>query len=133
MIRFSSVLMALAVLLSTSACSSMMADQSQCVSVDSVLSHISSTNGSDISVCGFLKYEFEDRNLYASEKDAEAQASRNCISLGKVEDFSEDISSFSGQWVRVSGVASSKFCPMGTLCPASCSDTGIFVKSISPR
>lgn len=120
-------------LLCTGACSSMgVSARDQCVTVDRALSDISSTNGTDVEVCGVLKYEFEDRNLYASEKVAKQQSDQRCLSLGKAEGFSGDPEELNGQWVRISGLATSDFCPEGTLCTASCSDVGIFIKGIGP-
>lgn len=118
-------------LLVTAACSSMdVSARDQCVTVDRALSDISSINGTDVAVCGVLKYEFEDRNLYASEKVAKQQSDQHCLSLGNAEGLSGDLEKMNGQWVRISGLATSDFCPEGTLCTASCSDAGIFVKAI---
>lgn len=104
----------------------------QCVSVDRLLTDISSRNGTEVAVCGLLKYELEDRNLYASARFAEQQSNQHCLSLGKAERFSGDLEKLDGQWVRIIGLATSNFCPEGTLCTASCSDTGLFVRAIAP-
>lgn len=131
MITKSSTLVLALFLLFTGACSSIdISAEDQCLTIDRVLVEISQFSATDIAVCGVLKYEFEDRNLYASQKLAKQQTDQHCISLGRAKDFSGDLEKFNGQWVRIFGLATSDFCPEGTLCTASCSDTGIFVKSI---
>lgn len=112
-----------------SSCASMDSSQVQCSTVESLLA-APSWNGGDVVVCGFLKYDFEDKNLYGS-KDAAAEMSREkCVSLGLAKGFAGNLSAYSGRWVRVSGLATSDFCPAGTICTASCSTTGIFVTGI---
>jgi hypothetical protein len=117
--------------LCTAACSSLqISRQDQCVSVDRALSEINDTNGTQIAVCGFLKYEFEDKNLYVSKRDANQQLFRNCISLGKASDYSGDLEKLNGKWVRVTGLATSKICPADSICQAACSDSGVYVRTV---
>lgn len=105
-------------------------EEPQCVSVDQALSSIGSAEGDVVSVCGFFKYEFEDKNLYSTERAARDQSSKHCLAIGKREGFSEDLSAWTGQRVRISGILTADFCPPGTLCPAACSNSGVFVETI---
>lgn len=104
-----------------------------CRSVDQVLSEIKALNGQEVTVCGVLRYEFEDRNLYANQRAARQRSDTHCLAIGLAQGFSEDLSLLSDRPVWISGTATSDFCPEGTLCTAACSDTGIFVKAIRDR
>jgi len=52
------------------------------------------------------------------------------MSVGKAKEYSGDLGKFDGKWVRVSGRVVEKFCPSGVICPAACSDFGIFVDTV---
>lgn len=104
-----------------------------CQSVDQVLADAERLNGQEAAVCGVLKYEFEDQNLYATQKAAGRQSDTHCLSLGFVEGISDDLSSLNGRSVLVFGTVTTDFCPEGILCTASCSDTGIFVKAVQRK
>lgn len=99
-----------------------------CTSIDSVIANIEQLNGSDVSVCGYLKYEFEDKNLYESRKTAKQFGDKQCLSLGTREGASIDLSSMSDRWVQIHGVATANFCPKDAVCSSSCSKIGVFVK-----
>lgn len=119
-------------LLGAVSCSSMGQSGGEgCENVRQVLSNSTSVSGTDVAVCGVIRYEFEDKNLYASKAAAKKQSDDDCISLGKADEFVGDLERLSGQWVRVSGTVITNFCPEGTLCTSSCSDTGVLVKEIA--
>lgn len=118
--------------LAANSCSMLEASERQCVSVHRVLADAELLDGEDVAVCGVLRYEFEDRNLYASEQAAREQSDDACLALGMAEGFSGNLGKLNGETVRILGLATSDFCPEGTLCTASCSDTGVFVKAIEP-
>lgn len=99
-----------------------------CVGVSEALSM--EPDRDPVSVCGVLKYAFEDKNLYESENAAREQSSRKCISIGKASDLEDDLAHYDGRWVRVQGQVVRPFCPDGVICPAACSDIGIFVSVI---
>lgn len=107
-------------------------DQAQCLSVDEALASIASANGAEVSVCGWLRYEAEDKNLYNSASDRWEDSDDHCLSLGRGHGFTEDLAPLSGRRVRVTGVATSSFCPADAICMASCSESGIFAQSVEP-
>jgi hypothetical protein len=101
-----------------------------CRSIDYVKANIEQLDGSEVAVCGYLKYEFEDKNLHESPKAAKQYSDRQCLSLGTREGASIDLSSLTDRWVRVSGIATAGFCPKDTICSSSCSKIGVFVKEV---
>lgn len=101
-----------------------------CRSIDYVKANIEQLNGSEVAVCGYLKYEFEDKNLYESSKAARQYSDEQCLSLGTREGASVDLSSLSDRWVRIRGIATADFCPEDTICSLSCSKIGVFVKDV---
>jgi hypothetical protein len=101
-----------------------------CQDVDDVLANISSINGAEVTVCGWLRYEPEDKNLHASASGRLAKSENHCLSLGRLVGFTADLSSLNGRKVRVAGTATASFCPTDSICMASCSDSGIFVRSV---
>jgi hypothetical protein len=103
-----------------------------CKSIDYVRANIEQLDGSEVAVCGYLKYEFEDKNLYESPKAAKQYADKQCLSLGTREGAGVDLSSLSERWVRISGIAAADFCPKDTICSSSCSKIGVFVKKVKP-
>lgn len=103
-----------------------------CRNIDYVKTNIEQLDGSEVAVCGYLKYEFEDKNLYQSPKAAKRYSDRQCLSLGTREGTSVDLSSLSDRWVRISGIATADFCPKDTICSSSCSKIGVFVKNVKP-
>lgn len=129
MIKLLSCLAGIGIFFGASSCASMDSSQAQCSTVEQLLAE-TSWNGGTVAVCGFLKYDFEDKNLYSSKNAATEMSRDNCVSLGLAKGFAESLSGYSGRWVRVSGLATSDFCPAGTICSASCSATGIFVTGI---
>jgi hypothetical protein len=102
-----------------------------CRSIDYVKANIEQLDGSEVVVCGYLKYEFEDKNLYQSPKAAKQYSEKQCLSLGTREGTSVD-TSLSGRWVRISGVVAADFCPKDTICSSSCSKNGVFMKDMKP-
>lgn len=123
-------LMILVAVLGLSACSTIGASD-RCLSVEQALSAIDDeSSATRVSVCGFLKYEFEDKNLYLSQDAAESRPHRECLAIGLAKGFSQDLSQFNKQQVRVTGRAASDICPEGTLCLASCPNAGIYVESV---
>jgi hypothetical protein len=103
-----------------------------CRSIDYVKANIEQFDGSEVAVCGYLKYEFEDKNLYESPKAAKEYSDKQCLSLGMREGASVDLSSLSKQWVHISGIATAAFCPKDTICSSSCSKIGVFVNDVKP-
>lgn len=107
-------------------------NDAQCLSVDDALAQVGALNGTPVAICGWLRYESEDKNLYATATDRWEDSDDHCLSVGRSEGFTTDLASLSGRRVRVTGVATSSFCPADTICMASCSSTGIFAQSIDP-
>jgi len=107
-------------------------DQARCLSVDEALATIGTANGTEVSVCAWLRYEAEDKSLYNSASDRWENSDDRCLSLGRAQGFTEDLGSLSGRRVRVTGVATATFCPADAICQASCSESGIFARSIEP-
>src|SRR5690606_10990238 len=70
-----------------------------CRSIDYVRANIEQLDGSEVTVCGYLKYEFEDKNLYESPRAAKQYSDKQCLSLGTREGAVVDLSSLSEQWV----------------------------------
>lgn len=101
----------------------------ECKSIENVKANIDTLDGTEVSVCGYLKYEFEDKNLYASPKSARRYSEKQCLSVGSREGASID-TSLTGHWVRITGVAAANFCPVDTICSSSCSKNGVFAKEI---
>lgn len=101
-----------------------------CTSIDYVKANIEQLHGSEVAVCGYLKYAFEDKNLYESPKAASQSSDAQCLSVGKREGASVDLSSLSDRWVRIRGIASADFCPKDTICSSSCSKIGVFVNEL---
>lgn len=119
--------------ITVSACSAMPDfEAEECKSVDDVRANIEQFNGSEVSVCGFLKYGFEDKNLYHSPDAAKQYSDRQCLSIGIREGAVVDLSASSDRWVRINGFATAEFCPKDTICSSSCSKEGVFVKSVTP-
>lgn len=82
------------------------------------------------SMCGYLRYGFEDKNLYDSKGAANQQDSSKCISVGIGPAFAGDLNAFDGKWVVVSGSVVDHFCPEGVICPSACSDVGVFIDQV---
>ena len=104
----------------------------KCKSVDYVKANIKQINGSEVSVCGFLKYGFEGKNLYHSASAAKQDSDRQCLSIGIGEGAVVDLSASSDRWVRINGFATADFCPKDTICSSSCSRVGVFAKNVAP-
>jgi len=109
------------------------AGHNECINVDEVKSKSSSLAGKDVAVCGYLAYRFEDKNLYGSLADAKAQRNERCISVGYKEQASIALDKFDNMPVRLFGELVNDFCPPDSICPASCSNVGIFAKEIAAR
>jgi hypothetical protein len=104
------------------------APKSDCLTVDQVRSLGRNEN---VSVCGQLTYGFENKNLYASREDAEKFKFKHCIAVGLADKFdSSQLVEMSGKWVRVTGLLTQQSCPKDSICPAACSNVGIFVKTV---
>ena len=102
----------------------------RCVSVESLKADVDHLKGTVVAVCGYLKYDFEDKNLYQSARAAEAFVDSQCVAIGTYEGMRIDLPSFRDSWVRVTGVVSADFCPPDTICSSSCSLIGVFVKEV---
>jgi hypothetical protein len=103
---------------------------SLCETVESVVDKMPSLQDSRVSVCGYLIYKAEDRNLYGSQAAAANFDRRSCLAVGYTGELGAKLREASGMWVRVRGVVTSEFCPEETVCMASCSQKGIFIDSI---
>jgi hypothetical protein len=103
----------------------------QCLNVDSALNRIKALDGNIVTVCGVLKYEFEDINLYQSNGDAKEYSRDHCLSLAMPVDSRQNFSAMSGKRVRIEATATAAFCPEGTICAASCSSSGLMVKTLT--
>jgi hypothetical protein len=112
-----------------SSCASTDSSQSRCSTVEDLIAAPVESE-KPVEVCGLLKYEFEDRNLYGSKRAATEASREKCVSVGLADGFTGNLSAYNGRWVRVSGLVTADFCPDGTICTASCSATGIFVTRI---
>lgn len=107
--------------------------EANCLGVVEAKENIASLNGSVVAICGWLRFAAEDQNIYPAKNDTWTRSDNvDCLSIGSSESLASDISEFDGQYVHVSGMLVSNFCPEGTLCLASCSQTGIFVSEIQP-
>ena len=106
------------------------AAEAGCLTVKQALKLARTDEQAEVKACGVLRYQFEDMNLYATELAASKHSREDCISLGKSKDYTEGLEALNGSYVRVSGLATSQFCPAGTICTASCSDAGIFVRDV---
>jgi hypothetical protein len=103
-----------------------------CRSVDYVRANVEQLDGLEVALCGYLKYEFEDKNLYQSPKAAKQYSDKQCLSLGMREGANVDLPSLSERWVRIDGVVAADFCPKDTICPSACSKIGVFAKDVKP-
>lgn len=120
----------MSIVLSPGCATSNWSAEAECLTVDAALERVASTGQVDVSVCGVLRYRSEDRNLYSSEEAAAGHSRRQCISVGEADGLNVNLESLDGTRVVLKGIARSNFCPAGTLCLGSCSDTGIFVRSV---
>jgi hypothetical protein len=119
-------------MLMVSACASTSnSELRSCEFIDDVKLNIEQRDGSDVSICGFLKYEFEDKNLYDSAKAAKEFSSKKCLSIGLHRGVDIDLAPLNNRRVLVRGVVTKEFCPEGTICVASCSAVGVFVRTVS--
>lgn len=105
--------------------------EADCKSIDYVKLNIGQLEASEVSICGFLKYEFEDKNLYGSVSAARKYSNEKCISLGLREGVSIDLSVLNNRKVMVRGEVAGDFCPEETICMSSCSKVGVFVHTVS--
>jgi hypothetical protein len=119
------LLAAVTLLIPLSACSNLPAVRNECHSVKYVRDNSQRLDGSEISVCGYLRYEFEDKNLYSSRKAAANSSDKYCIAVGRRAEAKVDLSALNGKSVRIHGVVTAKACPEGAVCAAACSQTGI--------
>lgn len=103
----------------------------RCMNVDEIRSNIDALDGQPVIVCGVLNYEFEDINLYKNYASAKTYSRNQCISLSIPMDTTQDYSEMSRKKVRIEAVATAHFCPVGAICAASCSDSGLHVSNIT--
>jgi hypothetical protein len=104
--------------------------RSDCLDVDEVRT---GQRTGTASVCGYLSYRFEDKNLYSSAIAAENYDNRQCIAVGLAPGFdSTKLRALSGRPVRLTGRLTDHACPEGAICSASCSQIGIFVEDVQP-
>jgi len=102
--------------------------------VDTVIMRSAELSGQRILVEGYLKYEFEDHNLYAAQRYALEWSRDHCISIGLSRNAEPDLESASGQWVIITGILSNEFCPPNSICTFSCSQRiGVFVENVQVR
>tara|TARA_R110002049_G_scaffold305960_1_gene503647 strand:+ start:502 stop:903 length:402 start_codon:yes stop_codon:yes gene_type:complete len=111
-------------------CSTSSTDADFAIDVDSALESLPEITGETVSIRGYLSYDFEDKNLYASERHARDYDQDHCISIGVANDAIPDLEGSNDQWVTVSGTLTDDFCPPDTICMASCSQVGIFVEAL---
>jgi hypothetical protein len=106
-----------------------------CLTVPEVLARTAQLADQEVLVCGFLKYEFEDENLYSTRAVRESEEDEGqCLSVGRAAGTSLDLlPSANNREVLVRGIVRTDACPDGYVCPASCSDQGIFVSSVQTR
>jgi hypothetical protein len=84
-------------------------------------------DGETYSVCGYLKYEFENRNVFSSRANIDDWLSRECISLAATRELEVGLEKLNNSFVKVTGTLVKKMCSEDAVCPASCSDDGMIV------
>ena len=95
------------------------AELSECASITQAKQNIEILNGQEGSVCGYLKWEFENNNIFESKRDAKIYSNK-CLSLSRPTAL-QNMSELNNKYVKITGVFTKEFCPEGTLCFASCS------------
>lgn len=103
----------------------------KCISVDDLRHGVDAGMGREFAVCGVLKYQFEDTNLYANSDAANLGSSKHCVSLiTSNEIIMKKLALLNGGEVLVSGIATNEACPKGSLCLSYCSSLGIKIENV---
>ena len=103
-----------------------------CLSVDSVLSK-AWRNGEKLNVCGYMKLDFENVNIYSSRTAADESNAKQCLPVDIEPEDGRLLDGFNNKWVFVSAAWKEEICPEGALCPSYCSESGLVIKSIEER
>jgi len=120
-------------IVSACASSSSISNSSSILSVDEVLDSGGVKTSEYISVLGFLVYEFENHNIFISKMASDGSKFEElCLSLGSTEKNQANLKKLNRQYVVISGIFDSNFCPSDHFCPYSCSNVGVNVETVIP-
>jgi len=106
-------------------------DHKDPLTIDSVLEKAQVLNDKKIKVFGFLRYEFEDHNLYLSRLASEgSDLERYCLPITSLEKDRKKFEALNDMLVIVRGKFEQNYCGEDEFCPHSCNEHVLHVDTI---
>lgn len=102
------------------------------LSVDELLPRATELNQKRVNVRGYVVIDFEDHNLYASQKAFEEMDDNNCVSLDVSNAVYDEWENIDHVFATVSGVVDNNYCGKDTICNFSCNKVGLVDIEIYP-